>query len=162
MQGLPISRRTLLRALWGLPVAAAAWVGGRTLAPLVVAAPDAGRSGRRLLGPIEDLRRRLEASRMRAVVLDDAKLVLVPAPEGAPPSELPFVAYSLLCTHLGCTLRPSAGGERLDCPCHGSRFTLASEGDAGVGQVLQGPATRPLPRLQLVRVDDKVYVEATG
>jgi Rieske Fe-S protein len=48
------------------------------------------------------------------------------------------------CTHLGCqpALDPQAG--ELRCPCHGSRFNLQ-------GQVLQGPAAKPLSRWLLVK-----------
>ena len=45
-------------------------------------------------------------------------------------------AVSTVCTHLGCIIKPTAGG--FDCPCHGSRF-------APDGEVLKGPAPRPLP-----------------
>jgi Rieske Fe-S protein len=49
-------------------------------------------------------------------------------------------ALSLVCTHLGCSVTVTADG--LVCPCHGSRFDRA-------GRVLQGPADRPLSRLEL-------------
>jgi Rieske Fe-S protein len=45
-------------------------------------------------------------------------------------------AVSLVCTHLGCIVKPA--GDGFDCPCHGSRFT-------GDGSVQKGPAPRPLP-----------------
>lgn len=48
------------------------------------------------------------------------------------------VALSLVCTHLGCTLKVTPA--RLECPCHGSCFDHA-------GRVLKGPASRPLKRL---------------
>jgi Rieske Fe-S protein len=51
-----------------------------------------------------------------------------------------FLAYSLRCTHLGCTLADE--GESFTCPCHGSQFS--SE-----GQVLKGPSTENLPRLMV-------------
>ena len=45
-----------------------------------------------------------------------------------------------VCTHLGGPLRWNAVEQSLDCPLHGSRFTED-------GEVLEGPATRALPRL---------------
>lgn len=48
-------------------------------------------------------------------------------------------AVSLRCTHLGCLVRFNAAERSWDCPCHGSRFDVD-------GAVLEGPATRPLPK----------------
>ena len=46
-------------------------------------------------------------------------------------------ALDLVCTHLGCTVAVTPAG--LVCPCHGSRFDRR-------GQVLEGPAGKPLRR----------------
>ena len=51
-----------------------------------------------------------------------------------------FHAMSLLCTHLGCTVRDAPEG--FLCPCHGSRYDSQ-------GQVTRGPAGRPLPELRV-------------
>ena len=61
-----------------------------------------------------------------------------------------FVAFSAICTHQGCTVAP--GAKSLDCPCHGSKYDLAT------GKVLAGPAPRPLPPVA-VAVDGKNIVE---
>ncbi len=58
------------------------------------------------------------------------------------------------CTHLGCTVRWDAGGRRFACPCHGSAFDAQ-------GQVLHGPAERPLARYPVGLQDGQPYVELT-
>lgn len=55
----------------------------------------------------------------------------------AQPTKGKVVAYSAICTHMGCTVKPA--GAKLDCPCHGSVF------DAATGKNLSGPAPSPLP-----------------
>ncbi len=58
-------------------------------------------------------------------------------------------AVSNVCTHLGCIVKPSATG--FYCPCHGSRFDRT-------GQVLAGPAPRPLPWLAVRKAGENTYV----
>jgi len=53
------------------------------------------------------------------------------------------------CTHNGCQPAPIA--RRLVCPCHGSEFSLD-------GQVLQGPADRPLTRYEVTEEGGDVVV----
>ena len=52
-------------------------------------------------------------------------------------SDTQVVAVSAICTHAGCSMDYVAGQQLLDCGCHGSQFTTD-------GQVVRGPATRPL------------------
>jgi Rieske Fe-S protein len=69
------------------------------------------------------------------VVLDSAKVVLVR--DGGQ-----VHAFSAVCTHQGCLVSGVADG-RITCPCHGSVF------DASTGAAVQGPATTPLPPVQV-------------
>ncbi|HYY12181.1 MAG TPA: Rieske (2Fe-2S) protein [Kineosporiaceae bacterium] len=50
----------------------------------------------------------------------------------AQPAAGQVVAFSAICPHAGCKVAPS--GSQLVCPCHGSRFEVAT------GKVLNGPA----------------------
>ena len=61
-----------------------------------------------------------------------------------------LTATGATCTHLGCQIRPSNTFFR--CPCHGSTFTLD-------GDVVRGPAARPLARYALHVVDDHIVIE---
>ncbi len=51
-------------------------------------------------------------------------------------------ALSSVCTHLGCITRWQASQDRFKCFCHGSSF--GRDGDP-----IEGPAPRPLERLQI-------------
>ena len=62
----------------------------------------------------------------------DGKPVIV-----ARPQQGTVVAFSAVCTHMGCQVVPTDG--RLSCPCHGSQF------DGLTGRVLAGPAKTSLP-----------------
>jgi len=64
-----------------------------------------------------------------------------------------FLAYSLVCTHLGCTVEED--GEGFSCPCHGSRFDLN-------GVVLKGPATERLSILKVTLSDEGRLILETG
>ena len=55
-----------------------------------------------------------------------------------------FSAFSLTCTHLGCTVDQLK--DEFVCPCHGSHFDLD-------GQLLHGPAAKPLASLRIERTE---------
>ncbi len=67
-------------------------------------------------------------------------------------TESGFIALSLICTHLGCTLKADETG--FACPCHNSAF------DAD-GKVMQGPAVKPLRSLRIEITDDNNLIVFT-
>jgi len=68
-----------------------------------------------------------------------------------------IVAYSILCTHMGCQVSYSAEARTFKCPCHFSVFDSEKE-----GQMVTGQATENLPRI-LLSYDDKTgEIKAVG
>ncbi len=55
-----------------------------------------------------------------------------------------IVAFSSLCTHMGCPLSYDPESKRLKCPCHFSMFDPEKS-----GQMICGQATEDLPQIQL-------------
>ena len=54
------------------------------------------------------------------------------------------VAYSLICTHMGCQVAYAHATQSFSCPCHGSVFDATRS-----GEVERGPAPRSLPEIEL-------------
>src|SRR6476661_8096154 len=79
-------------------------------------------------------------------ILTDKKIVLTQPKSGE------FHGFSAVCTHAGCTVGSVSDGT-LNCPCHGSRFSVTN------GAVVNGPATSPLPPVN-VKVQGTSIVQA--
>ena len=60
---------------------------------------------------------------------------------------------SLVCTHLGCIVKPRADG--FECPCHGSVFSKN-------GAVVAGPAPKGLPWYRVEARDDGTLLVDEG
>jgi ubiquinol-cytochrome c reductase iron-sulfur subunit len=96
------------------------------------------------------------------VRLPPAQLDLPSGRQGWAPGGI--LAYSKICTHAGCaialyrkpTFAPTEPRPALVCPCHYSTFDPARGGD-----VIFGPAGRPLPQLPLL-VDGSGHLRAAG
>ena len=59
--------------------------------------------------------------------------------DGKASADLPYVAISSRCAHLGCPVRYIQASERFVCPCHGGVYDSS-------GKVAGGPPVRPLDR----------------
>lgn len=62
-------------------------------------------------------------------------------------------ALNLTCTHLGCTVNTTSKG--FACPCHGSVFNA-------LGEVIKGPADRPLARVAIEEQNDDILIMTTS
>jgi Rieske Fe-S protein len=63
-------------------------------------------------------------------------------------SDTELVGFSQKCTHLGCVVYYEPDEERWHCPCHEGNFEVRT------GNVISGPPTRPLGRIDLEVRDD--------
>ncbi len=63
-----------------------------------------------------------------------------------------LIAVNPKCTHQGCDVKWAAAEKKYACPCHGASF------DAN-GEVLNGPATKPLTSYQAKIVGTQVLVK---
>jgi Rieske Fe-S protein len=78
-------------------------------------------------------------------VFPDAKVVVTQPVKGK------FLAFSAVCTHVGCLCDQVAGGT-VNCPCHGSKFKISD------GSVAAGPAASPLPEAKISVADGKILL----
>jgi menaquinol-cytochrome c reductase iron-sulfur subunit len=67
-------------------------------------------------------------------------------------SAMPFTAFAVYCTHLGCPVQWLPTPQLFLCPCHGSVFY-------GDGTVAGGPAPRPLFEYQVKVVGNRVQLK---
>ncbi|MGZ4448225.1 MAG: Rieske (2Fe-2S) protein [Nocardioides sp.] len=146
------SRRTLLAAGAGTAVAATVVAGCRggsgPAAPPAPAGSSSGSGGGSGGGGATPL------AAVKDVPVGGA--VSAKGPGGAPvivaqPTRGTIVAFSAICTHMGCTVAPA--GKILQCPCHGSTYDLATGDNTG------GPAPSPLTKIP-VTVSGGEVVEA--
>ncbi len=79
-----------------------------------------------------------------------------PVPGGVGPQR-DIVAYSTLCTHMGCPVTYDAEQRLFKCPCHFSIFDPEH-----VGQMVSGQATENLPSIVLVYNPDDDTVTAVA
>jgi cytochrome b6-f complex iron-sulfur subunit len=63
-----------------------------------------------------------------------------------------FLALSLICPHLGCSVLWDETKKQFDCPCHSSAFDR-------LGVVLSSPAPRPLDYFPVILEEGKVKVD---
>ncbi|MBQ4855866.1 arsenate reductase (azurin) small subunit [Rhodanobacter sp. B2A1Ga4] len=68
-----------------------------------------------------------------------------------------IVAFSQLCTHMGCPVSYEAETARLKCPCHYSMFDPEKS-----GQMIAGQATVDLPQIQLEYMEASDTIQATA
>ncbi len=126
---LPASRRTVLRG-----AALAGTVGATGVGLTACGAKKNGSAA----GPTTPV----DLGAASAVPVGGAKLYRDDKVVVAQPVKGTFKAFSAVCTHEGCVL-DTVDGTTVSCPCHGSQF------NADTGAVVQGPAPKALPAVDI-------------
>jgi cytochrome b6-f complex iron-sulfur subunit len=62
-----------------------------------------------------------------------------------------LVAFSAVCTHLGCIVAFNASENIFQCPCHGGKYDHD-------GKVIAGPPPQPLAQIAIKVEEDKIVL----
>jgi ubiquinol-cytochrome c reductase iron-sulfur subunit len=112
------------------------------------------------LGEVEEEEGNLNARAKAAIILvrmAPDEIVSQQAPSGETWDYEGILAFSKICTHVGCPIALyEQRTHHLLCPCHQSTFDLADSGN-----VVFGPAARQMPQLPIT-VDDEGYLVAVS
>lgn len=139
------SRRRFLKSTGGL----AAGVGAATvLTPSAQAADDTRVSlayPKKAIGKVEAMPTNSAVSFTYPDAASPCSVIKMgtPVPGGVGPGQ-DIVAFSTLCTHMGCPVSYDAGKRTFNCGCHFSMFDAEKS-----GQMICGQATENLPRIVL-------------
>lgn len=126
----PIARRRFLRWLLGFSVVSTlAMVTAPVAAFLIPPKTSAtGSGGKILAGTIDDI----PLGKGKVVPMGSKPAIVINTAQGV-------VAYSAICTHLGCIVAFDDLSGTIVCPCHDGRFSPAT------GAVVSGPPPSGLP-----------------
>lgn len=142
--GMPaIPRRRFLRWLLGFSVfSTLAMVAAPVVSFLVPPKSSAAGSGGKVLaGTLADI----PLGQGKVVPMGSKPTIVVNTAQGV-------VAYSAICTHLGCIVMLDGANGTIVCPCHDGRFSPAS------GAVISGPPPAALTPVTVSVEGDQIYL----
>lgn len=163
MEDIKLSRRIFLKSSGG--IAAAAAVGAATLTATEASAAPAPVSTSTILNYPKRPVGKAKGMPVNQVVsfnYPDASSPCNAIRMGAPVAggvgpNRDIVAYSIMCTHMGCPLSYETGTKTFKCGCHYSMFDPENG-----GQMICGQATEDLPRIVLEYDEKTDTVSAAG
>ena len=130
------SRRQFIQL--GIGVVGAAWAGTAIQSQLFPAGSGVEAK------PVEFPLSELPVGGVRPLNYGSTPVLVVRTPES-------IRAFSLICTHLGCTVEWEDGPKEFYCPCHDGRFDQ-------FGEVLAGPPPLPLEQIAVAVDGERVIV----
>ncbi len=130
------SRRQFLQA--GVVALGAAWAG--TFVQSKLFAQETGQASR----PVEFSLSELAVGAAKYISYAGVSVIVIRTAES-------IRAFSLICTHLGCTVTWQEGEKKFYCPCHEGYFDQ-------FGEVVAGPPPVPLEQFPVTVDGDRVIV----
>jgi cytochrome b6-f complex iron-sulfur subunit len=137
----PVNRRDFLKVVWGISLVGLFGQAGIALTRFLKPRAEAGTFGSKVtagqagefeIGTVNHIQK----GRFYLVRLEDSG----------------FIALWQRCTHLGCTVPWREDEGQFHCPCHSSIFDRT-------GEVISGPAPRPMDLFPMEIQDDEVVVD---
>ncbi len=135
------SRRQFIQL--GLAALGAAWLG-----TLVQTRIFPAQNAIQEADPVQFKLSELPVGGQKAVEYGGTSVLVIRTPES-------IRAFSLICTHLGCTVEWQAENKEFYCPCHDGRFDE-------FGEVIAGPPPVPLEQIPVKVEADMVIVGETS
>jgi cytochrome b6-f complex iron-sulfur subunit len=138
-----IPRRRFLRWLLGFSVVSTMTMVAAPVAAFLVPPKSsaAGSGGKVPAGALADI----PIGKGKVVAMGSKPAIVVNTAQGV-------VAYSAICTHLGCIVTFDDLSGTIVCPCHDGRFSPAT------GAVVSGPPPNPLPSIDVSVEGDQVFL----
>jgi cytochrome b6-f complex iron-sulfur subunit len=132
-----VARRQFIQL--GLATVGAAWL-GTLLQSRLFPSTNATQEAQPVTFPLADL----PVGGTKAITYGGLSVLVLRTPEG-------LRAFSLVCTHLGCTVQWQADKKEFYCPCHDGRFDE-------FGDVVAGPPPIPLEQIPVRVAGETVTV----
>ena len=141
--GPPFPRRRFLRWLLGFSVfSTLAMVATPVIAFLVPPKSSAAGSGGKVpAGTLADI----PLGKGKVIAMGSKPAIVINTAQGV-------VAYSAICTHLGCIVAFDDLSSLIVCPCHDGRFSPAN------GTVVSGPPPTALPSVTVSVEGDQIFL----
>ncbi len=138
-----ISRRRFLRWLLGFSIFSTMAMVAAPVAAFLVPPKStaAGSGGKILAGTIADI----PLGTGKVVPMGSKPAIVINTAQGV-------VAYSAICTHLGCIVAFDDQSGTIACPCHDGRFNPTN------GSVVSGPPPSGLPAITVSVEADQIFL----
>ncbi len=135
-----VSRRKFLAAGWGVAIVALVGQAGLAMSNYFKPSKQPGGFGGQVIAGKPQ-----EFKPGTVSLVQEGRYYISALEEGG------YLAMWWRCTHLGCTVPWVAGEKQFHCPCHGSLYNPK-------GEVIGGPAPRPLDLFPIQLVDGNLVV----